>query len=136
MSSIEHVQPDGLYDAARFGYTQVVTAAAQKLAFISGQTALGADFQVVGEDDLGAQARQALANLETALRGVGATAAEVTMLRIYVVDYDLSKMREVSEPLSAFFGDAPPSAQTLIGVQALGMPQLLIEIEAIAVIKA
>ena len=37
--------------------------------------------------------------------------------------------------LGRFFGDAPPPAQTLIGVQALGMPGMLVEIEATAVVE-
>ncbi|MDJ0848849.1 MAG: Rid family hydrolase [Myxococcota bacterium] len=82
-----------------------------------------------------AQADQALANLGAALAAAGATPADVTSLRIYVVDYRPEQAMALGAPLQRFFGDAPPPAQTLIGVQALGMPGMLVEIEASAVVS-
>jgi len=132
--SKRHIQPAELFESQRFGYTQVVTSPPGTQLFVAGQTAIGKDFQVEGGDDLGEQARHALANLGHALRAGGATPADVTSLRIYVLDYQPEFASVVGPPLLDFFGDAPPSAQTLIGVQALALPGLRIEIEATAVI--
>jgi len=130
----KHIQPPELFDSARFGYTQVVTATAPTTVHVSGQTALNRDFQIVGEGDLAAQASQALANLGHALSACGATASDVTSLRIYVVDYRPESGAALAQPLRKFFGSAPPAAQTLLGIQTLAMPGLLIEIEATAAV--
>jgi len=130
----QHIQPPELFESQRFGYTQVVTSSPGTHIFISGQTGLDAGFQLVGEGDLGAQTEQALRNLGHALAAAGASVADLTSLRIYVLDYRAESMAAVGGPLSSFLGSHPPPAQTLIGVQALGMPGLLVEIEATAVI--
>ncbi len=129
----QHVQPPELFESQRFGYTQVVTSPPGKQVFVAGQTAMDKDFKIAGSD-LGEQAEAALANLGHALRAAGAAPGDVTSLRIYVVDYKPEYAGEVGPPLLRFFDGAPPSAQTLIGVQALGLPGLRIEIEATAVV--
>ena len=118
----QHLQPAELFPSQRFGFTQVVTSPPGTLVFVSGQGAFDVDFKLVGGDDLTAQADQALANLGHALRAAGATPADVTSLRIYVVDYRPEQAMALGAPLQRFFGDAPPPAQTLIGVQALACP--------------
>ena len=130
----EHLEPADLFASQKFGYTQVVTSPPGKLIFVSGQTAWNRDFELVGGDDLRGQAEQALANLGAALRAAGAAPADVTSLRIYIVDYSQDKMGAIGRPLQAFFDGVPPPAQTLIGVQALGLPGMQIEIEATAVV--
>lgn len=132
----EYIQPPELFGSQRFGYTQVVKSPPGKLIFISGQGAFDSEFNLVGRSDLAAQAEQALDNLGHALRAAGATASDLTSLRIYVVDYMPEHAMALGDPLRRFFGDAPPPAQTLVGVQALGLPGMLIEIEATAVAAA
>jgi enamine deaminase RidA (YjgF/YER057c/UK114 family) len=129
-----HIQPPELFGSAQFGYTQVIASPPGTLVFVAGQTAWNEKLELVGGTDLGAQTEQALANLRAALRAAGATPADVTTLRIYIVDYDVEKMRAVEGPLRRFFAGGPPSAQTLLGVQALALPGMLIEIEAMAVV--
>lgn len=133
---VQHIQPPELFDSSRFGFTQVVTTDAATTVYVSGQTAMGRDAQIVGGEDLAAQTRQALANLGHALRASGAAAADVTSLRIYVVDYRPESAAILAPPLREFFGGGPPSAQTLIGVQSLALPGLRIEIEATAAVPA
>ena len=132
----ETIQPPELFASEKLGFTQVVTATPGKLVFVSGQTALDADLQVVGGDDLRAQTEQALRNLGHALRAAGAQPSDLTSLRIYVAGYGSESMRAIGRPLARFFDGAPPCAQTLLGVQALAMPGLMIEIEATAVVSA
>jgi len=62
-----------------------VVARGSRIVFVSGQVALNADGQLVGERDLAAQAAQAFRNLLAALRAVGATAADVAKMTWYVV---------------------------------------------------
>lgn len=129
-----HLKPEGLFDSQRFGFSQVVAAAPGQTLFVSGQVAWDLDLKVVGEGDLAAQATKALENLGTALAAGGASPADVVSLRIYIVDYEPSHAAVIGPIVAAFFGDSPPSAQTLLGIKALAMPGLMIEIEATAVV--
>jgi enamine deaminase RidA (YjgF/YER057c/UK114 family) len=131
----QHIQPPELFESEAFGYSQVVTSTNETLVFVAGQTGLDRNFQLVGKDDLGAQAEQAFSNLRHALAACGGAPADVTSLRIYVVDYGSQSAAKLAGPLGGFFEGAKPAAQTLIGVQALGMPDLLVEIEATAAIS-
>ena len=129
---IEHIQPEGLLNSPIF--TQVVAATGSKILYISGQVGWDAEGGIVGEGDFAAQAQQAYDNLATALAAAGATAADVVKTNIYIVDYDPAMGRALGQARKASFGDAPPPASTLIGVQALALPGLMIEVEAIAVL--
>lgn len=130
----QHIQPPEIFDSEKFGYTQVVTAKNETLVFVAGQTGLDKSFQLVGPGDLAAQAEQAFTNLRHALAACGGVPADVTSLRIYVVDYRPECAAQLGGPLARFFDGAKPAAQTLIGVQALGMAELMVEIEATATI--
>ena len=131
----EFIQPPELFASEKLGFTQVVTAAPGKLVFVSGQTALDAGFQVIGGDDLTAQAEQALCNLGHALGAAGAQPSDLTSLRIYIAGFGPESMKAIGRPLARFFDGAPPCAQTLLGVQTLAMPELKIEVEATAVVS-
>jgi len=131
--SLTHLQPDTLFPSARFGFTQVVTSPPGKLVFVAGQTALDRDFKAVGTD-LGTQAEQAFTNLGHALEAAGATFADVAHLRVFIANYKPEHAAALGPLMPRFFGDGPLPAQTLIGAQALAMPELLIEIEAVAVV--
>jgi enamine deaminase RidA (YjgF/YER057c/UK114 family) len=74
------------------------------------------------------------ANVATALKGAGATPADVTKITIYIVGYKPELRPLLGEARTAVFGSATLPASTLVGVQALAEPGFLIEIEAIAVL--
>lgn len=133
MSEKQYIQPSDTFDASRFGFTQVVTTPPGKLVFVSGQVGLDRDLKLVGRDDVGAQAEQALANLRASLAAAGATPADVTMMRTYVVDYRPELSAAIDPHFARFHAGRPP-ASTRVGVQALAAPGLLIEIEAVAVV--
>lgn len=135
MSPLQYIQPSETFDSERFGFTQVVTSPPGKLIFVSGQVALDADLKLVGGDDIAAQAEQALANLGHSLRAAGASPADVTMLRSYIVNYRPEFAAPLAAPFEKFFGGRRP-ASTQVGVQALVAPGLMIEIEAVAVVEA
>ena len=133
---IEHIQPEGLFPSARFGFTHVVTSPPGKLVFVSGQVAWDRDLSLVGGDDLAAQAEKALENLDTALTAAGAQASDLTALRVYIVNYQPEDAAKLGAPFARFFDGLEPPASTWIGVQSLAAPGLRIEIEASAVVPA
>ena len=118
------------------GFSQVVTATEGKIVFISGQVALNANNEVVGKGDLRAQVIQTFENLKRALAAVGATFDDVLKTNTYIVNYTPDMIGVVREVRSQYLPQEKPPASTLIGVQALVLEDLLIEIEAFALLKA
>lgn len=129
--ALEHIQPEGLSQPT--GYTHVVRATGSATAYISGQVSVDASGNVVGEGDFEAQARQVFDNLRAALASVGATFEHVAKMNTYIVDYRPELRPALTAARAAVMGDRPP-ASTLIGVQALARPELMIEVEAVAVL--
>ena len=126
----KRINPEGLYNSVQSGFSHATESTGGRLLHCSGQVAWDKDCNVVGEGDLRAQARQALANLKAVLAEAGATPADIVRIRTYVVDHTPDKLGVVGPELGAFYGDAMPAANTWIGVQALALPEFLIEIEA------
>lgn len=116
------------------GFSQGVAASGRTTLYVAGQTAWDADRRLVGGSDLGAQARQALLNLQSVVEAGGGTLADVVSLRIYVVDYQAHKAQAVGGAFLEFFSGEATPASTWVGVAALADPGFLIEIEAIAVL--
>ena len=131
---INRLTPDTLFDSRPYAFTQVVVTEGKRLVHCSGQTACDKDLNFVGVGDLAAQAECALANLGLALAAAGAGPQNVARLRCYVVQYKLDYLEIIGKALGAFFAPQAPPANTLIGVQALALPEFMIEIEATAVI--
>lgn len=104
------------------------------MIFMSGQVAWDAQQKLVGPDDLGQQMRQALRNVETAVRAAGGTLDHIVSMRIYVLGEKLSEGHHIREALLEFFPGEHPPTTTWIGVQALASKDFLVEIEPIAVI--
>lgn len=129
---IQYVHPEGLSNSPVF--TQVVQASGHsKTIFLSGQTSVDKDHNLIGKGDLRAQATRAMANIETALAAAGATLADVVKWNIYVVAgqdatpvYDILAAAREKQPT------AP--ACTFLFVAGMINPDYLIEIEAIAVL--
>lgn len=131
---IEHIQPPELFPAAKLGFTQVVTATADRLVWVAGQTACDRHGRPVGDSDIGEQAEVALQNLGRALAAAGARPADVTMLRVYVVGLNRDAAVKVGQRVATFFAGVEPPASTWVGVEALLHPAFLIEIEAVAAV--
>lgn len=127
---ISHIpDPDGV--APGSGYSHVVIGTG-RIAVISGQVALDADGELVGAGDPGAQARQVFENLRRCLAAAGATFDQVVKLTYYVTDTaDLPAVREARD---ACVDTARPPASTAVQVSALYRPDLLLEVEALAVL--
>ena len=129
------INPTTLYESTPFGFSHAVLQTGGRQLHLSGQVAWDAQRRIVGADDLITQTRQALDNLQRVLASVGATPADVVRLRTYVVNHSPDKLGPVCAEIVRFYGDAEPAANTFIGVQALALPEFLIEIEADAVLK-
>lgn len=132
---VELINPEGLPKAE--AYAQVGVATGSRTVYVSGQVARTADGEPVGKDDLAAQVEQAFRNLVTALSGVGASYSDVAKLTIYLVDLTPDKMGPFmtgAGRVAQELGINPVRPTTLIGVAALAEPDLLVEIEAIAVL--
>lgn len=112
-----------------FGYSRAVRVG--NAVSISGTTATTREGGFVGEGDAYAQTRQVLDNIAWALQQAGATLAEVTRVRVYVVREQ--DWREVGRALGDVFGEVRP-ANTLVGTPWLIDPRMLVEIDADALI--
>ena len=117
------------------GYSHVVTGTGGKLVFIAGQVAWNTKAEIVGMGDLRAQATQVFTNLKAALAAAGATIADVVKMNTYIVNFKSSDLPMIREVRSQFFPQENLPASTLVGVQALAVDGLLIEVEAIAMVK-
>ncbi|GAA4888712.1 RidA family protein [Streptomyces coeruleoprunus] len=130
------INPDGLPKPEV--YRQLSIATGSKLVFLAGQVARDADGRPVGEGDLAAQVEQCYLNIGTALAEIGGSFDDVAKLTIYVVDWSPEKMPLLGEGVgraAAELGIDPVKPITLLGVAALGEPDLLVEVEATAVIE-
>ncbi len=129
--STQYINPEGI--APPTGYTHVVTTDARKTVYISGQ--IGIDPQGKIQEGLRAQTIQVFENLKTALASVGATFDNVVKVTYLIVNYKAEDRAIVREIRAQYVNAQHPPASTLIGVQALAMPELLIEVEAIAALE-
>ena len=111
------------------GYSRAVRVDGR--VWVSGTTSTGSDGAIVGKGDPYAQAKQAIANIERALAAAGAVLADVVRTRIFVTD--IAHWRDIGRAHGEAFANIRP-ATTMVEVARLIDPDLLVEIEADAVI--
>lgn len=128
------INPDSMYNSLVYGFSHAAVQTSGKTVHLAGQVAWDKDCKIVGGDDLAAQTRQTLTNIKTVIEAAGGTIADIVRLRIYVVNHSPDKLGVVLPEVGAFFGDVTPPPNTFLGVQALALPDFLIEIEATAAI--
>lgn len=126
--------PDTLYHSAQFDYAQAVVASGGKTIYIAGQTAWNKELKMPGGTDVAAQLKQALGNVRLALAAAGASPANLVQLRTHIVNYSADLLPAIGPVLHEFLDPAHLPAATLIGVQSLALPELLVEVDAVAVI--
>jgi len=132
--------PSPLYDPTKY-YNHVIISRGVRplqpaIITIAGQVALDENKNLIGGDDKKAQARKAYLNLRSAIESTGATVNDVVKVTVYVVNYKEEDMEAIEEGSDLCFGQGKRNyASTLIGVQSLARANLLIEVEAMAIIN-
>jgi enamine deaminase RidA (YjgF/YER057c/UK114 family) len=129
----QYINPDAVSKPTN--YTHVVVGEGRRTVYLSGQVAIDASGNVVGAGDLAAQAEQVFTNLKACLASVGATFQDVTKLTTYIVNYKPEDRAIIGAARQKYLPATNPPASTLVGVQALAAPAIMIEIEAIAVLS-
>lgn len=99
--------------------------------YLSGAVAFDSDGNVVGGDDVHAQAKQIFQNIEEALASVGASMTDVVKITTYLTD--MSRYGDFGKARTEAFPNGVP-ASTAVASPALVMPELLVEVDAVAVI--
>lgn len=127
--ALTRINPPTLSNAAEMGYSQITTVEPGRMAFISGQVAWLADGATV-PDDLVEQTKIVAANAKSALDAVAATAKDIVMARVYVVDLTPERQQAAMPHLFSLFEGEQPCV-TGIGVSALGGVGLQIEMELV-----
>src|SRR3954467_15948809 len=128
----DRIDPPELLKIPEIVNVSIATGA--RVIHISGQTSVDVDGIVVGSTHL-EQSRVAFRHLLIALDGAGATLGDVAKLNIYMVDYSWDALEALMTAAKEVLGDPyPVTANTLVGVASLWLPDLLVEVDAVAVI--
>jgi reactive intermediate/imine deaminase len=131
-AQVKRTNPPAL--SAPTGYTHIVEVTGpNKTIYISGQIAFDKDGKLVGAGDMQAQAEQVFKNLEAALTAAGAKFSDVVKMNSYITD--MSRIQAVRDVRARYFKDSLP-ASTFVQVAGLVRPDLLLEIEVVAVLPA
>ena len=133
--TIQRINPDELFKLDSF--SQVVkTSEVRSFAFIAGQGSFDRDFQLIGPGDVFAQTLAALRNLRTAVEAAGTTVDNIVTSTVYIVGLNdetaAAASRAIAEALDG--KPFPPHAMSMIGVAALAVEGMLVEISAVAAV--
>lgn len=133
--TVEHLDPPDLPPPVSDVYHHLAIARSPGIVAIAGQIAVDADGTLLGPGDHEAQAEQAFRNFARALAAAGCGPGDLLKNTIHVVGHHPGLVGPIfAAGRRAFNGDWPRTASTLLGVQALGRPEWLIEVDGIAVI--
>jgi reactive intermediate/imine deaminase len=128
-TNVEYLNPPTLSTPA--GYTHVVQVHGGRTVYIAGQVAFDRSGNVVGKGDFAVQTTQVFENLKSALAAGGATFDNLVKVTTFVTD--LSQMQTLRSIRAKYYGKSAP-ASTLVQITKLANDDLMIEIEAIAVV--
>jgi enamine deaminase RidA (YjgF/YER057c/UK114 family) len=127
---VKLLNPAGLYDSSPNAYSQLaIVPPGRRLVFISGQGGDNPDGSFA--PDFATQAASAFGNLGIAVEAAGASLTDVAKITVLIVDHDMEKLRQMQAAQRGLFGEHYPAA-TLIPVPCLALPDMLIEVEAVA----
>jgi 2-iminobutanoate/2-iminopropanoate deaminase len=113
-------------------YAQGIKTTGGTIVWISGQVSQDKNGKMVHKGDFAGQARQALSNLKAMVEAAGGTINDIIKVNTYLTD--LRYREELARVRAEFFPDGKLPASTLVGVAGLADPDMMVEIEAIAVL--
>jgi enamine deaminase RidA (YjgF/YER057c/UK114 family) len=131
MADKRFVNPSGLKPLGMYSNT---ACGRGTMVFIAGQVAVDAHGQIVGRGDIEAQAVQVFENLKLALGAAGATFEDVLKLTIFIKNLTPEARKAVMGVRGRYISHTNPPAATMIGIDRLVEDDLLVEIEAVAVV--
>jgi 2-iminobutanoate/2-iminopropanoate deaminase len=127
-----YINPQGLVKPT--GYTHLVIAPDGRTVYIAGQVAFDSTGKVVGDGDFAAQAEQVFRNLQRALESVGGSIGDLVKTTTFITD--IKHLPALREARARHLAKSQPPANTLVAVSSLARPELLIEIEGVAVLRS
>ena len=131
-ASFQLFNPEGLYDPSGNAYSHIAEVkAGTRLLFLAGQG--GEDLSGALSPVFAEPARQALANVRTALAARGAGIGDVFKLTLLIVDHSAERLRDWVAVADEVWGERMKPACTLIPVPRLALDGMLVEVEAVAV---
>ncbi|MCI0712869.1 MAG: RidA family protein [Chloroflexi bacterium] len=130
--SKEHLRPDTVHETV--GYSHVVKVTGGTTLYLAGQVAWDMDRNILGKGDYTAQMRQALENMKGVVEAAGGTMDDIVKITLYTVNYSTDVRAAIMNTLWEYLNTEKPPVTTLVGVAALAQPDLLIDLDAIAVI--
>ncbi len=125
----EIIKPDGLFNSPNYSHAIKKTGTP---VFISGQVAMDARGNPIGESDAGAQAKGALESLKAVVEACGGTMDDIVKLTVFTTD--LAHRPAIGAARATFFKAGEMPASTFLVVSSLADPRWLVEIEAVAMI--
>jgi 2-iminobutanoate/2-iminopropanoate deaminase len=135
MTTRQHIQPSSLSARVAHGrtlYSHVVAVEGKRMVFVSGQLSRDAQGNIVGRGDMRAQVRQVAENVRAALAAAGAKPSDLVMTTTYVTDID--EFFKHVDVRTEMFGPEPPTSTT-VEVRRLSHPDLMVEMNAVAVVS-
>lgn len=127
------INPPSLFNSLQYGFSQITVGQGSRIVTVSGQVGWDTN-EVLIKADFAGQTEAAFANLAVAMREAGGTMDDILSLRIYMVAEHMDDARAVSQAMKQYFPNDPPTSNW-IGVVRLARRELLIEVEALAVLN-
>lgn len=133
MAEKRTIAPDNVWDSRPKQYFAQATRSGNMI-FVSGQTALDENAEIVGKGDIAAQARQCFENIKRILEADGAKMSDIVMMTFYCKDIRSLRRGELfADVLKEYFGPVCPSC-TAVQIGNLWSPDFMLEISAIAMV--
>jgi len=124
------LNPKKVWDSKPYAFSQGVVCSGKRMVFIAGQVGIDPSGKIVGEN-VEEQTKQAFENMKQVLKDAEASMENIAKLTVYLTD--IAALPRYSEVMRTYFKKSLP-AQTAVEVSRLALPELKIEIEAIAVV--
>lgn len=124
--------PGGLSTPKGYSHVAEVDLGKSKMLVLSGQVALDVNGKLVGKGDVAKQTEQVFTNIKHIVEGAGGTMKDVIKLTYYIKD--VSKIQAVRDVRDKYINTKTPPASTLVEVSKLFRDDILIEIEATAIV--